>query len=115
MEITATANSKNLLKNYVLKDILESSPQRLLIKIYDLAIVSCQKQDLKKTNEAIQTLINSLKFNSDEVKDVSIGLLKLYQFCQDEMRKKNYKLVYSILSELRLSWIDAFSKMKKTL
>ena len=61
---------------------MEASPQRLLIKIYDLAIVSCQKQDLKKTNEAIQTLINALSFDTDEVKEISLGLMRLYQFCR---------------------------------
>ncbi len=110
MENTATANHQKLLKNYVIKDILEASPQRLLIKIYDLALVNCQKKNLEKTNEAIQTLINALRFDSEEVREISVGLMKLYQFCQSEMRKRNYEIVHSILSELRLSWLEAFTK-----
>lgn len=111
METTVTTHHKKLLKNYVIKDILETSPQRLLIKIYDLAIVSCQKKNLQKTNEAIQTLINALRFDTPEVNEISTGLLRLYQFCQDQMRERNYETVQTILSELRLSWIEAFSKV----
>ncbi len=106
----STTSNKKLLNQYLIKEILEASPQQLLIKIYDLAIINCKKHDLTRTNDAIQSLINALRFDSEEVKKISVGLLKLYQFCQDEMRKQNYDLVLKILTELRDSWIQAFQK-----
>jgi flagellar secretion chaperone FliS len=100
--------NNNRLSKYVENEILEANPKQLLIKIYDFAILNCQRHDMIKTNNAIQELINSLCFETEETKNISIGLLKLYQFCQDQMRKKNYDVVYKILFELRKTWIEAF-------
>lgn len=99
----------NQLNSYLVKEILEATPQQLLIKIFDFAIVNCQKHNIEKTNKALQELINSLKFEGDDnVKQISLGLLKLYQFCQEEIRKQNYDIVYKILVDLRNSWLSAF-------
>jgi flagellar protein FliS len=107
---TFAAKKQNRLNQYLVNDISQATPKQLLIKIYDFAIVNCKKQNLAKTNEAIQVLINSLSFQNEEVSKISIGLLRLYQYCQTEMRNKNYEIVYEILSELRGSWIAAFNK-----
>lgn len=102
--------SSNAANVYLTKEIMEATPQQLLLKVYNYAIANCQKHDLVKTNNALQELINSLRYEPEEVKDFSIGLLRLYRFCQDEMRKQNYEIVYKILVELRDSWIEAFKK-----
>ena len=107
---TFAAKNPNRLNQYLVNEITQATPKQLLIKIYDFAIVNCKKQNLAKTNEAIQVLISSLSFENKEVSKISTGLLKLYQYCQEEMRKKNYDIVYNILSELRESWIAAFNK-----
>lgn len=96
-------------KNYLVKEILEATPQQLIIKIYDFAILNCQRKNLAKTNMAIQELINSLKWEGENVMQVSAGLYNLYQYCQAEMRKRNYDMVYKILTELRESWLQAFN------
>ena len=97
---------------YLSKDILDASPQKLLIKVYDYAITNCRKNDMLKTNRALGELINSLNFESNETKEFSLGLMSLYQFCQDQMRKGKNEIVENILTELRASWIDIFSKEK---
>ena len=107
----STTSSKNRLNQYVMKEIMEATPQQLLIKIYDFAILNCKKNDLAKTTAAIQELMNALKFD-DQCREISTGLYKLYLFCQEEMRKKNYDNVLKILSELRESWINAFNSIK---
>lgn len=104
-------NKNSKLNPYLVKEIMEATPQQLLIKIYDFAILNCQKHDLYRTNAALQQLISALRFDREDVKQVSIGFLKLYQYCQNEMRKKNYPIVLEILTELRKAWLDAFSKL----
>lgn len=94
---------------YLSKDILDASPQKLLIKIYDYAITNCRKNDIHRTNKALGELINSLNFESSETKEFSLGLMSLYQFCQDQMRKGETEIVEKILLELRDSWIDIFT------
>ncbi|HEX2869588.1 MAG TPA: flagellar export chaperone FliS [Ignavibacteriales bacterium] len=100
----------NKVNQYLAKEILEATPQQLLIKIYDFAIVNCQRHDMVKTNNAIQELINSLSFDGPQVKEISTGLLRLYKFCQDQMRQQNYDIVQKILTELRDTWMNAFEK-----
>ncbi len=108
---TITANkNRNRLNQYLVNEITQATPQQLLIKIYDFAIVNCKKENLAKTNEALQVLINALSFDGKEVCEISTGLLKLYQYCQNEMRNKNYTIVYKILNELKESWLIAFNK-----
>lgn len=104
------SNIYNRANEYLVKEIMEASPQQLLIKIYDFAIANCQRHELIKTNNALQELINSLNFDHPEAKEISVGLLRLYQYCQDQMRSRNYQEVYRILTELRSSWVEAFSK-----
>lgn len=102
-------NQRNVANQYLVKEIMEATPQKLLLKVYDFAILNCQKRDLIKTNKAIQVLISSLSYETEEVKNVSIGLFKLYQYCQDKMREGNYDEVYKILTELRKSWSGIFN------
>ena len=107
--MTLAKRNSNRINNYLVKEILESTPQQLLIKIYDFAILNCQRKNLAKTNRALQELINSLRWDSEEVAKISSGLNSLYQYCQDEMRNKNYDIVLKILTELRESWLTAFN------
>jgi len=103
------AQRSNQMNSYLVKEIMEASPQQLLIKVYDFAVVNCQRHNIEKTNKAIQELINALRFDGDDVREISIGLLKLYQFCQEEMRNRNFEIVQKILIDLRESWRNAFN------
>lgn len=102
-------SGKSKLNTYIQKEILEANPKQLLIKTYDNAIINCQRKDIARTNRAIQELINSLRFESEPEKEISIGLLKLYLFCQDQMRNSKYEIVNKILTELRQTWLEAFN------
>ncbi len=106
-------NKLNRTNQYLVKEIMEATPEQLILKVYDFAIVNCRKQNMTKTNDALQVLMNALRFDDDEVKGVSTGLYKLYQYCQEEMRRKNYDIVYKILTELKETWIAAFNSCKK--
>jgi flagellar protein FliS len=96
-------NNKN---NYIETEILNLSPVELILKIYDVAIVSCRKKDVEKANKAITELIASLDF---DYKEISIPLFKLYQYCQYEIRKGNFENALEILKELRETWAKAFN------
>lgn len=94
---------------YLTNEILDASQERLLLKIYDFAIAQCKNKNLEKTNRALMTLITGLRFDDEESSEISIGLKKLYEFCQDQMRQKNYDIVEQILIELRATWLSAFN------
>lgn len=103
-------NKANKSNAYLAKEILEASPQKLLIKVYDFAIANCKAGNMVKTNNAINELINALRFDDPKAKEISIGLLRLYQFCQEQMRKGDHNIVYKILTELKEAWLKIFNE-----
>ena len=103
------------INSYLVNDIMSSTQEKLLLKVYDFAITNCRLHNLEKTNKAIGQLISALKFNDEdpEVNNFSMGIYRLYRYCQDQMRKKNYEAVEKILTELRESWTQTFKKLNK--
>lgn len=105
---TLRHGARNALNTYRQKEIMEASPQKLLLKVYDFAIQQCRLKNLEKTNNALRVLIDSLNFHDEQAREVSVGLLKLYQYAQEEMRKRNYDIVLRILTDLRDTWKRSF-------
>ena len=103
----AAVLNRSKINPYLTNQILNSSPEQLLIKVYDFAVVNSEKKDMIKTNTAIQELIGFLRFDDETYKDLAVSLLRLYQFCQNQARKNNYDVVTKILTELRESWLQA--------
>jgi flagellar protein FliS len=103
----AAVLNRNKINPYLATQVLQSSPEQLLIKVYDFAIVHSEKKDMIKTNTGIQELIGFLRFDDEVYKDLAVNLLKLYQFCQDQARKNNFEIVKKILTELREGWLQA--------
>jgi len=103
---TAVLN-KSKLNPYLSNQILNASPEQLLIKVFDFAVINSEKKDMIKTNTAVQELIGFLRFDDESDKELSINLIGLYQYCQDQARKNNFDLVTKILTELRESWLQA--------
>lgn len=101
----------NKANKYLANDILDASPQKLLIKVYDFAIAQCNNKNIEKTNRALAELINALKYEGEEVTNISNGLRRLYEYCQDQVRKQNFDIVLRILTELRATWIETFTNM----
>jgi len=105
---------KNKANAYFVKEIMDSTPPQLLLKVYDFAIVHCQREHIDKSNRAVSELINSLNFDDEEAKSISIELLRLYQFVQESTRKGEFNVSVKILSELRNTWIQVFKKEELT-
>jgi flagellar protein FliS len=95
---------------YVTNEIMNASPEELIMKVYDFAIVNSKKNNMLKTNEALQVLINALNFEHPAAREISAGLLKIYLYCQEQMRKQKNEEVTRILSELKETWRTALQK-----
>ena len=103
---TLPVNNKRS-NQYVTNGILSAKPEELIMKIYDFAIINSKKNNMLKTNEALQALINALNFDHPAAKEISVNLLNIYLYCQDQMRKQKNDDVTRILSELRDTWRTA--------
>ncbi len=107
-------NPANRANAYIVKEILEADQKKLLMKVYDLAIINAKKGNIEKANNAIAQLIGALNFDNQEAKEVAVGLLKLYQFCQDQIRKRECDIAVRILTDLREAWSTAFKQNTNT-
>ncbi|MCZ7610071.1 MAG: flagellar protein FliS [Ignavibacterium sp.] len=103
----AAVLNKSKVNPYLADQILNATPEQLLLKAYDYAVVHSEKKDMIKTNRAIQVLTGFLKFDDESYSELSQRLLRLYQFCEEQTRKNNFEIVTKILSELRESWLNA--------
>ncbi len=98
--------AKKGLNNYKENAILNATPEELILKLYDLGLLSIKKGDLEKANKVLTELISSLNFDYQEV---ALGFFKLYRFCQNELYKGNTEMPLKILTELRHTWAQAFN------
>jgi flagellar secretion chaperone FliS len=94
---------------YKANDILTATPERLVVFLYDQAIKGCKLSDSELATKALIELIDSLNFN---YADMASRLFRLYEFCLESVRKKQFDHPTKILSELRETWITAISTMK---
>lgn len=104
--IPAVLNGKKL-QSYQQSQILSMEPVPLLIKVYDFTILNCKKKNMEKAGKGLVELISTLNF---DYPDVSLGLFRLYQYCQDKIREEKYDEVISILEGLRNAWIETLKK-----
>ena len=113
MHSSLSTKSRNRANPYLVNEIMESSQEKLLIKLYDFALTNCRLHNIEKTNKALNELIFGLRFDEEKFEKISAGLFQLYNFCKDQMRKRNFSIVEKILSELKETWSDTLKSAKK--
>ena len=79
-------------------DIMGASPIRLVIMTYDVAIQACEQQEVKRACDAVTLLRDSLNL---DYRDSSEGFLRLYQWCLECIRDRDFNTAHGVLSELR--------------
>lgn len=92
-------------KGYKQNEILSLSPVQLVLKVYDYVIVNSKKRNYSNVNAGLTQLIAALNF---DYQDVSMGLFRLYRYCQSQSQNGNYDEVIKIIGELRSAWAQAF-------
>jgi len=98
-------NSNKGITTYQQNQILGLSPTELILKLYDLAIVSIKKGDIQRANRVIAELIGALDFDYQEI---AMGFFRLYRYCQDCLYKGNFQEALSVMEDLRNTWAQAF-------
>ena len=91
--------------NYLEQEVLSWSKEKLVLKMYDLFIVSCKRNDTTKMSRILIELMGSLNF---EYEDTSTRLYRLYEYCQRCIFQKKFEEALYIIQELRNTWALAF-------
>jgi flagellin-specific chaperone FliS len=97
--ITLAANA------YRREHLLNLTPVQVVKKLYDTAIFSLKNKDYDLAHRAISQLIIGLNFDYEEL---ATGLLGLYMYIKECIRKNNIAEATDLLEELREAWAQAF-------
>lgn len=91
---------------YLQEQNLNLSPVQVILKLYDLVILSCKKNDKKMAARALNELIVALNFDH---KEMSGGLYRLYDYSKRCVFAGRYLQAAAVISELRGAWAQAFN------
>ena len=91
---------------YQRQAIMNASPLKLVVKMYDLLIQATYREEDKKVREILSGLIQGLNFDYEPAGQ----LFELYRYCQDLSRKQRYEEIREILIPLRDTWEEVSNK-----
>jgi len=80
---------------------------QLIIKVCDFVILNCKKGDMTEASRGLVELISALNFDYQEI---SLGLFRLYQYCMEKIKNKEFDEAIHILQGLRNAWAQSLSK-----
>ena len=102
---TMTAQAHQAAQTYRREHLLNLSPVEVIYKLYDIAVISCKRDDLVLAQRALNELIVGLNFEAGEV---AINLYHLYDYCKRAIRQGRVDEAITMLEELRATWAEAF-------
>ena len=102
---TYLANGKNLHHTYKAQEISTSSPEKLILHLYDYAIKGCALQDESQASAGLRELIDALDFDGE--REVAVGLFRLYEYAMRSVKQSAFDPPLRILRELRETWHTA--------
>lgn len=91
---------------YRQSQVAYASPAEILLQAYDIAISACARGDAQRSTATLVELINSLDF---EYREIAVGLLRLYNYCLDLIKKDRFTEARDILADLRSTWAQALA------
>ncbi|MGE5480136.1 MAG: flagellar protein FliS [Chloroflexota bacterium] len=101
-----TLDGKPKIPAYMEQEVLSWSKEKIILKMYDLFIVSCKKRDTNKMSRVLIELMGALNF---EYEETATRLYRLYEYSQRLVFQKKYDEAYKIIAELRAAWAQAFN------
>jgi len=96
---------EGFIPQYIEQEVLSWSKEKVILKMYDLFIVSAKKQDVSKMNRILAELMSALNFDYEET---ATRLYRLYEYVQRLVFQKRYQDAIFIMQELRNAWNQAF-------
>ncbi len=86
-------------------EVFSWSKEKLILKMYDLFIISIKRNDISKGSKVLIELMSALNF---EYEEVSTRLYRLYEYCQRCIFQRKIDEALFIITELRNTWSQTF-------
>lgn len=90
------------MRQYQQQAIASSSPEQLILKLYDLGIQCCLQGDRSKLRAVLAELVGSLNFENGG--DIAERLYSLYEYCIGQSVDGDLEVIRDVLSGLRDAW-----------
>jgi flagellin-specific chaperone FliS len=91
---------------YIEQEVFSWSKEKIILKMYDLFIVSSKRKDVPKMSRVLIELMGALNF---EYEETATRLYRLYEYCQRLIFQRKYDDAVYIIKELRDAWAKAFN------
>jgi flagellin-specific chaperone FliS len=88
---------------YQRQSVINASPVKIVIKLYDLAIQATYREDDKRLREILSTLIKGLNFDHEPAGQ----LFNIYQYCQEISREGRFDEIRELLEPIREAWEES--------
>ncbi|MCS6966445.1 MAG: flagellar protein FliS [Candidatus Kapabacteria bacterium] len=92
---------------YLEQEIVSWSPEKLILRTYDVFLTAYRRRDIQRMNQALAHLIDALNFEAGEV---AFRLYRLYEYCRRCLWERRYDEAATIIEELRAAWAEAFGE-----
>lgn len=99
------SGKKGQIPSYLEQEVLSWSKEKIILKMYDLFLVSAKKKDIPKMSKVLIELMGALNF---EYEETSTRLYRLYEYCQRCVFQRKLDEAVHIIQELRNAWAKAF-------
>ncbi len=99
------SKEKGKVPAYLEQEVLSWSKEKIILKMYDLFLVSNKRGDIQKMSRVLIELMGALNF---EYEETSTRLYRLYEYCQRCIFQRKLDEAAYIIQELRGSWAKAF-------
>lgn len=99
-------NKDGSVPSYLEQEVMSWDKEKIILKMYDLFLVSAKRNDVPKMSKILIELMGSLNF---EIEDTATRLYRLYEYTQRCLFQKNIDEASFIIKELRDAWAKAFN------
>lgn len=98
------------MRQYQQQAVLSCSPEQLILKLYDLGVGACNRDDRSKLRAVLAELMSSLDL--EQGGEIATQLQALYEYCLIESANGDLSTVRDILQGLREAWRDGVMTLK---
>jgi len=95
-------NSMLRMRQYQQQAVRSASPEQLILKLYDLGIASCHREDRAKVRAVLVELIAGLDFKQGG--EIARRLSGIYEYCLSESATGDLAAIEALLTGLREAW-----------
>jgi flagellin-specific chaperone FliS len=92
--------------SYLEQEVFSWSKEKIIVKMYDLFLVSGKKKDVPKMSKVLIELMGALNF---EYEETATRLYRLYEYCQRLIFQRKIDEASDIIKQLRDAWAKAFN------